>query len=241
MPRVRLLDALPEFAEGLAGDRAEEARRTLLVETETLHRGAWEPNRNEPEPGALGLVIIEGVIGRGLSVAGASSIELLSRGDVLRPWLEDSASFAAAEWQVLERTEIAILDRRFATLAGRWPELIAVFVDRAMQRSRSLAVHAAIENMVGLDKRLLVLFWLLAERWGVREQDAIVIPLRLTHSTLATLVGARRPSVTMALGSLERQGVLQRRGREWVLNGEQPHVDEKTEVPRRFEAQPAGE
>jgi CRP/FNR family cyclic AMP-dependent transcriptional regulator len=223
MASVKLLEALPELGAGLDGERADHAARALVVETETIPEGLWEPERRELEPGALGLLIIEGLMARELAVAGASSVELLTRGDLLRPWQEDSASFAAAEWRVLDRVSLARLDRRFATYAGRWPELVALLIDRAMQRSRSLAVHAAIENIVGLDKRLEALFWHLAERWGRREGDSIVISLPLTHQLLAILVGARRPSVTMALGSLEQEGVLERRDGEWRLRGEPPH------------------
>jgi CRP/FNR family transcriptional regulator, cyclic AMP receptor protein len=226
MARVRLLEAVPELGGGLEGERAAMARRALVVETEVLPEGPWVPVRNEPEPGALGFVIVDGVMGRRLTVAGASSIELLNRGDLLRPWQEDSASFATAEWLVLDRITLANLDRRFAVQASRWPEIVAQLLNQAMQRSRSLAVHAAIENLVGLDKRLRVLFWHLAERWGRREGDAIVLPMRLTHQVLATLVGARRPSVTMALGELQDEGVLERRGKDWVLKGPPPRPGE---------------
>jgi CRP/FNR family cyclic AMP-dependent transcriptional regulator len=226
MARVRLLEAVPELGGGLEGERAAMARRALVVETEVLPEGPWVPVRKEPEPGALGFVIVDGVMGRRLTVAGASSIELLNRGDLLRPWQEDSASFATAEWLVLDRITLANLDRRFAVQASRWPEIVAQLLNQAMQRSRSLAVHAAIENLVGLDKRLRVLFWHLAERWGRREGDAIVLPMRLTHQVLATLVGARRPSVTMALGELQDEGVLERRGKDWVLKGPPPRPGE---------------
>ena len=92
-----------------------------------------------------------------------------------------------------------------------------------MERSRSLAITAAMENVRGLDRRLLVLFWHLAERCGRRERDCVVIPLRLTHETLSLLVGARRPSVTTALRSLSVDGAVSRdESGNRVLHGDPP-------------------
>jgi DNA-binding transcriptional MocR family regulator len=45
----------------------------------------------------------------------------------------------------------------------------------------------------------------------------VLVPLRLPHRLLAHLVGARRPTVSTALGQLEEQGVLSRRGPEGLL------------------------
>jgi len=44
-----------------------------------------------------------------------------------------------------------------------------------------------------------------------------VLPLALTHETLGALVGARRPTVTLALGDLSERGAVLRQGRAWLL------------------------
>lgn len=50
-----------------------------------------------------------------------------------------------------------------------------------------------------------------------------MVPIRLTHETLSLLVGARRPSVTTALGALADRSALERRENgEWVLHGSPP-------------------
>jgi Crp-like helix-turn-helix domain len=53
----------------------------------------------------------------------------------------------------------------------------------------------------------------LAERWGRRERDGVVITLALTHDRIAMLVDARRPTMTSALSRLEAEG-LRRWGRD---------------------------
>jgi CRP/FNR family cyclic AMP-dependent transcriptional regulator len=49
------------------------------------------------------------------------------------------------------------------------------------------------------------------------------LPFRLSHQTLADLVGARRPTVTLALRGLGDRGLLERgAGGEWILSGDPP-------------------
>jgi hypothetical protein len=193
----------------------------LLVETVELPRGPWAPPRDAPAPGHLGFLLAAGIVVREVCVAESWSAELLNQGDLLRPWLEDAASFV--EWQVVEPATLAVLDPALTARLARWPELVEEFVERAMRRSRSMAVHAAIAGTRRIEDRLLLLFWHLAERWGRREPDGVVLELALTHTTLSHLIGAERPTVTTALGDLAERGALTRtRGGRWLLRGEPP-------------------
>ena len=67
-----------------------------------------------------------------------------------------------------------------------------------------------------------MLLWHLAGRWGRVRSDGTVLPLRLTHTVLADLVAARRPTVTSALTELARRGLVRSSGDTWVLSGEPP-------------------
>jgi CRP-like cAMP-binding protein len=46
--------------------------------------------------------------------------------------------------------------------------------------------------------------------------------VRLTHTVLADLVAARRPTVTSALGELTRRGLVRSVDEGWLLSGEPP-------------------
>jgi CRP/FNR family cyclic AMP-dependent transcriptional regulator len=50
--------------------------------------------------------------------------------------------------------------------------------------------------------RLLALMWSLADRRGIVREDGVYVPLSLTHETLAQMIGARRPTVTLGLKAL---------------------------------------
>ena len=132
---------------------------------------------------------------------------------VLVPFLLSTAVF----------TRLAVLDRRFAAAAGRWPELMESVLARSVHRSRRLAFHMALSHLTRVDVRLLAVFWYMADRWGRVGPEGVVLQLRLTHQTLAQLVGAQRPSVTTALGQLAAQGKLIRRDvSNWLLHGRPP-------------------
>jgi CRP/FNR family transcriptional regulator, cyclic AMP receptor protein len=160
---------------------------------------------------------------RRVTVDRSQSGELLAPGDLIRPWVEDPVSFCDADWQVMEPSRLAILSRSVGLRLCARPELNAALLDKQMERSRSLAINAATENIRGLDLRLLILFWHLAERWGRREKGQVIVPLHLTHETLSLLVGARRPSVTTALSELSARGALVRSpDGGWILTGSPP-------------------
>jgi CRP/FNR family cyclic AMP-dependent transcriptional regulator len=231
-PRVRVLDLDPELGRGLGAEEFALASRHLVAQTRQLEPGEWTaPWDGEEDPGgAIGALVLDGLLLRVERIGTVAAAELLGSGDVLRPWLtghEGSSLTARARWQVLQPTTIAILDRRFTSIAGRWPETVTALMERGVQRARLLAFQMAIGNVRRIDARLLLLMWRLADRWGRVTGDGVVVPLRLTHGWLANLVGAQRPSVTTALGNLAGAGRIERlEDGSWLLRGDPPDVEE---------------
>ena len=126
-------------------------------------------------------------------------------------------------WTVLEPARFAVLAPPFTRVLGQYPAAVEAVLRGASNRAYSLAITMAVSNLRRVDDRLLVLLWYLANRWGRVTPDGVVLPLRLTHETLARLVGAQRPSVTTALSQLEEGGKLRRTAdRAWLLCGDPP-------------------
>jgi hypothetical protein len=224
---VRLLDADPDLGGLLAGVRREQAERELVVRTHRLPVGGWDVSRLAGATADhIGLLILQGVLSRELVVADHVSAELLGPGDLVRPWQPASRSSllpVEAVWSVLSPLVMAVLDRRFAVEAARYPEVTATLFDRLSERSLRLATTQAISQLTRVDRRLKALFWHLAERWGRVSGDGVIVPLALTHRILGQLVGARRPTVSTALGELAERGELTRRvDGSWVLRGSPP-------------------
>jgi CRP/FNR family cyclic AMP-dependent transcriptional regulator len=222
--RVDLLERDTEFARLVATAEGAQPMDRLWASAIRLQRGPWQPP-SEPPPGPnLGFLILDGLIGRRVVVPDRGrSLELLGRGDLFSPWQEDSPSFSQLAWTVIEPSWIAALDQTFAAQVRQVPELLEALTDRALRRSRRIAVSAAIANTVGVEERLLLLLWQLTELWGRKARGGAVLPFRLSHQTLADLVGARRPTVTLALRGLADRDLLERgSGGEWILCGDPP-------------------
>jgi CRP/FNR family transcriptional regulator, cyclic AMP receptor protein len=220
-----LLDLDPDLGRGLSPERAAEARAELAVRVSLISRGVWDADRlASAHPEHVGLLVLDGVLAREVLISDTVSTELLGIGDVLRPWRKsDDASLLAfaVRWTALVDVRVAVLDRRFANRLVRFPELNAVLLDRLTDRAQRMAVSQAISQLNGVDRRLLALFWHLAERWGRMTPTGVAIPMTLSHRMLAQLVGARRPTVSTALSELaERHELFRRDDGSWLLTGE---------------------
>ena len=225
--RVALLELDPDLGAGLTPDRFARARAELNAPTVRLPRGEWAGNAlARTDQQSVGLLVMDGVIAREVVLGDTVSSELLGAGDLIRPWDRGGEPQLLADtvrWQVLAEARLAVLGRPFAAAAARWPEIGAALLGRTYARAQRLGTMQAIGHLNSVDRRLLALFWHLAERWGRITPEGIVVPLRLSHRLLAELVGARRPTVSAALAALALEGRLQRRDdATWLLTGEAP-------------------
>lgn len=221
MIEKRLLDVDPGLGR-VASEAARPGLERVSVPVAELRPGPFAPNRLAG-PEALGLIVTAGLLARNVKVPGGSSVELLSPWQMLQPWSAEPPSFAATSWAVLDDAELYVIDRRLARLLAVHGELMSEIVARGIQRAHALTVSAAIESVVGVENRVLLALWQLAEGCGRVTSEGVTMPLRLTHELIAALVGSRRPSVTSALASLAAQGLIARRDdRSWLLIGDCP-------------------
>jgi CRP/FNR family cyclic AMP-dependent transcriptional regulator len=225
-PRIGpLLDFDPDLGQFLPADRVTEARKALMVGVYRILAGPWTPGRRAVvAPTHLGLLVLDGLIAREVLTEDVISTELLGEGELLRPsCLAPSPRLvhASVRWSVLAETRVAVLDGRATTALGAYPEIVCTLMDRVNSRAERLTLTQAICQLNRVDRRLLTLFWHLAERWGRMTTDGVRVPLTLSHRMLAQLVGARRPTVSTALGELSRGGELLRcPDGSWLLTGE---------------------
>jgi hypothetical protein len=222
---IRLLEEDPDLGRLMGFERRTEARSALVVRTQRLAVGQWHIEDLSPaEYQFVGLLLLDGIVAREVIVADHVSTELLGPGDLLRPWqpsTDASLLRSRARWTVLGPSRLALLDRRFAVQVARYPEVTAVLFDRLSERAKRLATNQAISQLTRVDRRLVALFWHLAERWGRMTAEGVVVPLALSHRILGQLVGARRPTVSSAISDLARRGELVRRDDgSWLLTGE---------------------
>ena len=221
---VPVLDADPELAERLPREELEAARQALHAHVITVEPGPWDPDKTigRPDQPVLGLLVLEGLVTRQVGIGGRPTTELLGHGDLLRPWDDDSdvGIPLKVHWQALQRTRLAVLDQRFIIHTARWPAVFDALAARAVRRSRRLGFQLATKQIMRVEGRLLVLLWSLSDRFGVVTPRGVEVRLKLTHEMIGKLVGARRPSVTTAIGALTAAGELERTAEGYRLLGD---------------------
>jgi CRP/FNR family cyclic AMP-dependent transcriptional regulator len=236
-----LLDLDRDLGRALTPEQRALARRHLLVRVVRMRPGPWPMDSPGPAATAhLGLLVLDGLLGRELLADDIASLELLGSGDLIRPWEdrhEAELLRARPRWSALATTRFAVLDATVAARLAAYPAIYAELLERCITRTRRLAVTQAICQFNRVDHRLLGMLWHLAERWGKVTPEGIAIPLALSHRLLAQLIGARRPSVSTALASLVRSGALARAANgTWILTGSPDALDLRTSrhvSPRR--------
>jgi hypothetical protein len=148
---VALLDADPDLANGLEPVERDEAGARAVATVIEIDSARWDPIAIAPEGREdwLGLLLLDGLMIRQVTVGKRSACELFGPGDVIRPW-DAGADYdplaIAVAWLVLEPTRLAVLDTgsRCASLAGR--------VSRAGSSAASSSAPA---------------IWLSARRWRI--------------------------------------------------------------------------
>jgi len=225
---VRILHEDPDLAHRLDADEVLAATRQTVGILERVPAGPWRPAKLAEGKCLFGGLVLDGLLVRELTVADTVTAELLGAGDLVLPLDADEAvPFVGTEtsWTALDTTRIAWLDGPFVVAVRRWPGLAAALMERTRRRIVRVGVLQAIAQMTRVDDRVLMLLWHLSERWGRVRRDGILLPLRLPHKAIARLIGARRPSVTTAIGALERRGDLERRADgAWLLVGPPPQA-----------------
>ena len=226
IPVCKLLHEDPELAAAVPQPRRKEALRRCTAPVLTISaQNSGALSTIHDRAGGVGLLILKGVMVRRVWIDGRSGPELLGEGDLLGPRGDTKWPLLpqTSDWSVIEPLRVALLDRRFVEhQVNRYPELAAALAARASRRTENLAVNLAIVSHPRVETRIHMLLWHLAERWGRVRAGAIVLPLRLTHSLLAELVAARRPTVTTALASLADSGLVRHTRGVWMLFGQPP-------------------
>lgn len=216
-PAAPLLELVP----GLDGRLAEEDRARLSrfqVPLRTAFEGSFDLDAALQASSAFALVIADGMLLRTLGLAGHPGLQLLGPGDVVgSSGTQGSDLLHRGELQARGVVRYAALDDRVLALVQRYPRLIEGLQMRRDDQEQRLLAQLLICQQPRVEDRVLALMWLLAETWGRVTSSGTTLPVKLTHEAIGLLVGARRSTVTLALGALEDRGALLRRPEDWLI------------------------
>jgi CRP/FNR family cyclic AMP-dependent transcriptional regulator len=125
-----------------------------------------------------------------------------------------------------------VLDETFAAVTQRWPSIAAALIVRAERQAERAALQQAISQLPRAEQRIVALLWHLGDRWGAVADGHVAVPVSLGHEAIARLVGARRPTISAALGRLEARGLLVRQlDGTWLLSVDSRELLDATPQP----------
>lgn len=238
---VRLFDVEPDLARFLTADEQAEARR-IAVPAQVFAKSQEDVTMALAEAGAFGALVLEGMFLQSLTLGEHTAMRLLGPGDVISRGATRSMLLADAPVRAAASSKVAMLGNEVLLAARRWPRIVAGLHVRMAEQSERQAAHLVICQLPRVEERLLAFLWLLAESWGQVTASGTVLPLSLTHDALGALIGARRPTVTLALGELSERGAIVRQDRGWLLLEavEEPAgTTRKIEEPALLELEPS--
>lgn len=159
--QVSLLNADPDLAGGLEGEQLQVARHAAVAAVIELDGRGWDPTEisRAADDGWLGLLLIDGLLIRKVTLGKRAACELFGPSDLIRPWDTDGeyAPFSiSVQWLVLKPTRLAVLNTAFALRITRWPTVTSRIVSRVAQRARYLALTQAVTHLPRAYERLLI-------------------------------------------------------------------------------------
>jgi CRP-like cAMP-binding protein len=117
------------------------------------------------------------------------------------------------------KCEVALLtrDHIFKLLKTLEPDKLIGLIEYLNTMWSSVASSWA--TFIGLDyrQRLEVVLADLASRFGVEDSRGTVLITELLHAKLAEMIGSSRPMITRLISDMVDQGVLARRGKQYIL------------------------
>lgn len=214
---IRLFEAEPDLARYLSQEDRVQAAQVRLPTIE-LPTGALNLEAALMRRGAFAGLVLQGMVVESMRLGEHAGLRLVGPGDILSlTSMPTSMLVLEGECRVTVSTRLALFERELLVAGRRWPWLIAGLHSRMAEQTERLTTQLMICQLPRVDDRLLAMMWLLAESWGQVTASGTVVPIELTHSALGGLIGARRPTVTLALSELTERGAIMRQADGWLL------------------------
>lgn len=220
--RIRLLEVEPDLGRFLTSDERADVR-PLSVPVLQVLKGAGEITASRIDRQAFGAVVLDGMLLQRSWFVDHETMRPIGPGDLLSFEEPRTPNFLAADGRTATAdTRLAILGTDFLAAARRWPGLIAGMYVRSTEQAERVSAQLAICQLPRVADRLLAMMWLLAESWGRVTPSGVTLPLVVTHEALGALIGARRPTVSLAVAELIDRGAVMRQQTGWLLLEEVP-------------------
>lgn len=219
--RVRLLDVEPDLGRFLTDDERAELRPLAVPVIHVCKGSAISAARVDRL--AFGAIVLDGMLLQRFRFADHETMRPVGPGDLVAFEEPRTPSFLAPGGRTaISETRLAVLGSEFLAAARRWPALIIALHIRSSEQADRVSVQLAICQLPRVADRLLAMMWLLAESWGRVTPAGVTLPVVVTHEALGALIGARRPTVSLAVSELIERGAVVRQRTGWLILEELP-------------------
>ena len=224
------LDAVNPRPAARAGERAA-VRVLRLPASQVVPRALFDDH-----PDRRAVLVLDGLMVLELGAGRRRVAWLIGTGDLIcAGQLSELALATQSRWQALTNTRLALLDGGYRHRIAAHPARVDKLMAHAAATTHWLLTRSLVMSSPSAPERLLSWFTLAAQRWGKVIPHGVTVQLPLTHELLGALIGARRPTVSLALKQL-RSGRLTRTAQNTWLVRSKPHhraSDPKTATPPR--------
>jgi hypothetical protein len=199
---------LRQLDPDLLGRNGFEGADGLTVGVRQLAPGSTEPVVPNEDTRVL---IARGLVAQQIRLAGTRSVVMAWDGDVIGAaheppdWIDHPM-----HWEVLETAILADLDEQFLQSAAECPGVLKRLGERVARVQSRLTLSVAVSHLSRVEHRILAVLLLLAEDRGRATVDGLVLRMPLTHERLGELIGARRPTVSLAMRELDSLGLVRK-------------------------------
>ncbi|HKO26427.1 MAG TPA: Crp/Fnr family transcriptional regulator [Solirubrobacteraceae bacterium] len=224
---VSLLDVEPDLGCGIEPqdwEAARQATRATLIRIDPAE--STLPMRAGDTGNVIGLIVHNCMINREIVLGEHVTFELLTPGDVLLLPAADPDDLdldGRVTLTALNSAELIVLSKPFIHAAARWPSLLTNLHRRLEAQRHRFALQGLAAHLPRAEDRLLLTLWILTQRFGRVTPEGTVLRLSLSHEDLGRLAAARRPTITLALRSLETAGYVDRRPHGHLTLGPTAH------------------
>jgi CRP-like cAMP-binding protein len=119
----------------------------------------------------------------------------------------------------LEETEVLTLNRKdFLGVLEEYPQIAILLLKEMAHRLRKSDRQIASLSLSAAEKRIALCILRIAEEQGVIQRGFVSIPKAPIQQDIANMSGTSRETVSRALKLLEKEGFVQRNGRELIIN-----------------------
>jgi len=154
-------------------------------------------------------------------------LSILNDGDFFGEMSLLDGEFRSANVIALDDTDVLTLNRKdFLAVLSEYPKIAIQLLKEMAHRLRISDRQIASLSLSDAEKRIALCILRIADEQGVIKKGQVNIPKAPIQQNIANMSGTSRETVSRALKLLEKQGYVERNGRELIIQNYNQFVKE---------------